>query len=241
MKRLLILPAVFVFFIFSLCAQKINLFTPGKPDISIRQNIQFNLIPDTKENGIGLSTIAEFEFRELKSGVGVNIADHQYDFTVNTVYWPTFFNILNVGLGLTYHLNNYPGIYIEHDFLVNIYSKLRAGPYFMVSGSFGTFHKLSVVNGIDPDFKNVENSMNINLIFTWFPHPLWSCYFSCESNSYFNYPVFMTIFFNTGTEFQVIKDKFYTGIDLCTKWYDIVVVTQNISQMNLKVFGRYKI
>lgn len=241
MKRFLSGTGLVLFIVFSLNAQIINLFTPGKPCISIRQNVQFNLVPDTKENGIGFSTIAEFDFKELKSDLGVNIADHQFDLTAHAVYWPTFFDILNFGIGFTYHLNDFPGAYYEQDFLANLYTKIKVGPYFMAWTRWGGFYKISDIHGITPDFNNIEKSMNFNLVLTWYPHPLWSCYFSCESNSYFNYPTFMSVFFNTGAEFEVIKDKFSAGVDVCTKWLDIVVVTQNISQMNLKFYGRYKL
>lgn len=219
----------------------VNFFTPEFPEINIKQNLQFNLLPDSKEQGLGLSTIAEFNMRELQGDIGVNYTNHQLDFTTQIIYWPTFFNILNFGVGFSYHLNDYLGVYLEQDFLADLYTKIRIGKYFMAWTRWGGLIKLADIKDISPDFQNKERAMNFNLVLTWYPADLWSCYFSFESNSYFNYPNFMSVFFNTGAEFEVIEDKFSTGIDLCTKWYDFLVAAQNLSQLNIKIFGRYKL
>lgn len=218
----------------------IKLFTPGFSDISIKQTIQFNLVDDSKEQGVGFSTIAVFDKKEFKFDLGINYTNKQGDFTAQLVYWPTFFNILNLGAGFTYHLYDYPFYFVEQDFLLDIYAKLRIGKYYMVWTRWGGMAKLTSIDGIKT-FGKGFNSMNFNLVLTWFPSKICSCYFSFESNSYFNYPSFLTVFFNTGAEFEIVKNKFFAGLDLCTKSYDFVVATQSLSQMNLKVFGRYKI
>lgn len=219
----------------------VNFFTPEFPEVNIKQSIQFNLFPDTKEQGLGLSTIVEFDMKELKADFGVNYSNSHLDFTTQIIYWPTFFNILNFGVGVAYHLNDRPGIYLEQDYIADLYTKVQVSKYFMAWTRWGGLAKYTDIRGINPDFENKQKSMNFNLVLTWYPAQLWSCYFGFESNSYFNYPNFLTVFLNTGVEFEVIENIFSTGIDICTKWYDFVVVAQNISQMNIKIFGRYKI
>lgn len=241
MKRLLIGAGVLLLSVFTLNAQIVNLFTPGIPEISIKQNVQFNLIPDTKEKGVGFSTIAEFDFNELKTDLGINLANQQYDVTANAFYGPTFFNILNVGVGLTYHLNHYPSVFVEQDFLTEVFIKLQPCEKFMISTGFGGFYKFTSLNEIPADFTEFVKAFNFNLIAVWYPHDLFSCYFSYDTKSYFNYPSFLSLFLNAGVEFEVIKDRFSTGMDVCTKWYDVIVAVQNLSQLNFKIFGRYKI
>jgi len=241
MKRLLIGVWVVLFTVCSLNAEVVNFFTPVMPEISIKQNIQFNLLPDSKEKGIGFSTIADCDFNELYINTGLNYTNNQFDFTLQSVYWPTFFDIVNFGLGFTYHLYDYPHTFIEQDFLSDIYLKVKFCQYFMVWTRWGYLYKKTKVQNINTDFKNQIKTMNFNLSFNVYPHPDWTCYLTFDSNSFFNYPNFITIFLTTGVEFEAIKEKFSTGLEISTKWYDAVVVPQNISQMNLKVFGRYKI
>lgn len=245
MKRvlsvLIILMNVVAFSTAEINKQIVNFFTPGIPEISLKQNIQLNLVEDSKEAGLGVSTVVLFDLKELQGDLGFNYTNKQLDFTSQIIYWPTFFEFINFGVGVTYHLCDYPKIFIEQDFLADVYLKMQVNQYFMFWLRYGYLYKNTKIKDLPVKFKMQEECMNFNVNLTVTPFDLWSFYFSFDSTSYFNYPNFLTVFFNTGAEYEIMPEKLSVGIDVCTKWYDFVVVVQNLSQMNVKLFGKYKI
>lgn len=218
---------------------KINFFTAERPAFSVKQNIQFNLWQDSKERGIGFSTIAGFDMKELTGSLGVNFTNGNYDFTTEVIYWPRFFDLFNLGLGFRYHLYDYVGVFLENDFLFNSYFKIQPLSWLCLFANCGYFYKLSVIDGFDEPLGN--NSFNLNSGLYIYPDDRWTLSLSLLTTNYFNCPLFFTAIFETGAEFEVLPANFSTGLELSAKFYDIFVNSQDLSQFNIKIYGRLKI
>lgn len=232
---------IFVFLSQSIFSKTVNFFTVETPEVSIRHDLQYNLFADTKEQGVNLSIIAQMDMKELAADIGVNLSDRYVDFTTQAVYWPTFFDTMNLGVGFTYHLFQYSDIFTEQDVFADLCAKFQLGQYFQILTRIGSFTKFTNIKLISPDLKIINQSININFALYFNPLDFLSCYVSFDSNSYFNYPNFFTAFLATGVEVDIVKNKFSTGIDITTKWYDLIVSVQTINQVNMKIYGRYKI
>ncbi|MCR5187994.1 MAG: hypothetical protein K6C97_03590 [Treponema sp.] len=218
---------------------RIIFFTAERPAFSVKQNIQFNLWQDSKERGIGFSTIADFDMKELTGSLGVNFCNGNYDFTTEIIYWPTFFELFNLGFGFRYHLYDYVGVFVENDFLFNSYFKIQPLSWLCLFANCGYFYKLSVLDGFDAPLEN--KSFNINSGLYFYPDESWTLSLSFLTINYFNCPLFFTLILETGAEFEVLPSRFSTGLDLSAKFYDVFVNSQDLSQFNIRIYGRLKI
>ena len=222
-------------------AMGVNFFTPKRPEISVKQNVQFNILQDSKERSIGFSTIADFDMKELNGSLGLNLSSNIVEFTTEIVYEPTFFNLFNLGVGGIYHIYQFMEMFTEQDVLLCGYFKINLNSLFEVSFRAGCFQKRSELLKVKKNNIFYDNKINIITLLNFYPNDLWKLYFEFGTSNYFNYPLFFTGIFTFGGEFDLVKNKYSLGIDLTAKFYDMVVNNQDLSQLNVRIFGRYKI
>lgn len=231
-----------LFFSILLFAKPVNFFTPCIPKIEIQPSINVNLIADSKDDGLGISTIAHFDMKELVWDAGINYVNNQFDFTTQVIYWPTFFEKINFGVGFTYHFYDYPDSFVEHDIFADVYLRWRFTKYFELYTRYGFMGKYTVIPVIKDAVPLLKNeTMNFDLIFTCYPADKWNFYTQFSSATYFDYPVFMSIFLNNGVETVIYKEEVAIGIETISKWYDGVVVNLNIGQMSINFYGKIKL
>lgn len=238
-RKPFLISAVIILSAVTAFAQNVNFFTPEMPSFSIKQNLQFNLVQDSKYQGIGTSIITDFDMKELYGSLGVNFVNGNFDITTEVVYWPTFFDKFNAGVGVVYHLYDYVGEFTENDFLFDLYFKIKIKNWMTFYQKLGFSRKAAVLETLDDTICN--NSFNIDSILYFYPSDRWTLFFQFSSVNYFDYPLFFTAMFNTGAEFDVVPSIFSTGIDINTEFYNFVVNSQDLGQMNVKVFGRLRI
>lgn len=220
-------------------SDKVNFFTAEMPSFYVRQDMQFNLWSDSKERGIGFSTITGFDMKELSANIGASFNNGNCNFTTRVIYWPTFFDQFNLGLGVTYHLLEYSNTFYEHDFFCNVHFKWDPFSWMSCYFNGGYFYKLSILSNFGQKLDN--NSMNISSGVLFYPNERWTLALEFTSSDYFNYPLFFTAMFNTWAEFVVIPQRFSTGLEINTRFYDFFVNSQDLSHLSLNVFMRYKI
>lgn len=231
-----------LFFSMLLFAKPVNFFTPESPEIEIQPSVNINVIPDSKDSGLGISTIARFDMKELVWDAGINYVNKQFDLTTQVIYWPTFFDKINFGVGFTYHFYGYPSSFYENDIFADVYLRWRFTKYFELYtryGFMGKYTLIPIIQDAEPVLKN--GTMNFDLILTCYPAEKWNFYTQFSSATYFDYPVFMSIFLNNGVETVVYKDEITIGINLNTKWYDGIVVSLNVGQMSINIYGKIKL
>lgn len=238
-KKLCFLLLLIITVTVSAHAQVVEFFTPAVPKFSVKQNVQFNFWPDSKEKGLGLSVAGDFDMKQLHGDMGVNFCNGNIDFTTQVIYWPVFFNRFNLGIGFTYHLFNYTEVFKENDFLFNVCFKMDILDWLAFSFMGGYFQKITLIDGFDKPVFNP--SIDVNAKFLFYPGDNWTLYFQFSSYNLFNYPLFFSAMFSTGAEFDIVPGSFSTGLDLNTKFYDFIVNSQDCSQFNLVVYGRFKI
>lgn len=238
MKKLILVLSIAVAYTCSAFAFPVTFFTPEPPEITLKTNLQANILDDVKNEGLGISSIVKFDFDELICDAGVNYVNNQFDFTTQLIYWPKFFDKFYTGFGLTYHFYDYPKMFTEHDFFIDWYLKINFNEYFELYTRYGLFLKTSVI----PDVITCQSrTMNFELYLNFFPSEKWCCYGYFNSNSYFDYPLFLTLFFGTGFETEIIEDKISVGMELSTKWYDGIVVALNPGHVAMSMFCKVKI
>lgn len=238
MKKIVVFFLLVNLYISSLCAFSVTFFTPAPPKITIKNEVKINFLSDVKNKGPGISSSASFDFDELVCDAGFNLVNGQWDFTTQCIYWPKFGNLLYTGFGFTYHLYNYPASFIENDFFLDWYLKINFSEIFQVYTRYGLFVKDSIVYDTA---ECVSTTMNFELYLNFFPSEKWCCYGFFNSSSYFDYPLFLTLFFGTGVENEVVQNKVIVGMELLTKWYDGVVVSMNPGHVALDFYCKVKL
>ena len=218
---------------------KINFFTAEIPEFYVRQDLQFNLWQDSKDRAIGFSTMTGFDMNELSASIGASFNNSNCNFTTKVIYWPTFFERFNFGLGITYHLLEFSNIFYENDFIADINFKMKLASWLSFYLNCGYFYKLSILSNFGECLEN--NSLNVNSGILIYPNDRWTLAFEFTSSNYFNYPLFFTAMFNTWAEFVVIPERFSTGVGVNTRFYDFFVNSQDLSHLSLNIFMRYKI
>ncbi len=243
MKRLFTLMILF-FTGFQLFAQ-ISFFTVEKPKIELRTDVDFPIKKDLKFENIGLSNSVTATMDELYTNIGVRISKNTLDIVTEAVYAPTFYGIVNIGAGFTYHYYNYFNTSYESDILAGVYFSWHKGPIFRFDGRVCYFAKIATVidNSISFYHKNEtlkNTSVAINLHFLWTIAPWIDVYFNFESSTYYDYVLFGTPFFTTGFQLNVINNLSF-GADVKIKMVDMFTVPPTISELKINTFVKVRI
>lgn len=243
MKRLLVLCLLLLSssYIFSV---SVKFFTPEKPEITIKPAIQMSFWPDNKNTGFDFSTIAYFDMHELLWDAGFNINSDNMDFTTQAIYWPAFGkrHQFNLGVAVTYHLYNYYSTFAENDWFIDVCYKHVYSDYFELRTRCGLMIKSTQIYSVKDYMPYLTNkTMNFDLKLSWFPGKNWICYASLASNSYFNYPNFLSIFMGTGVEYKIPEKNISIGLDLYSIWYDGIVVAINPGLFTGSLFMKVKL
>ena len=242
MKRRVLSALIFIFLSFSANAKVVNFFSPEDPEITLTQLFQFNVIEDSKFKDVVFSSAVDVNFQELYGSLGYCITDNNIDFTTQLRYSPTFWNFLKIGTETVYHFYKYTDYFVEHDLLMDLFLNVDIGQLFQITFTSGLFCKFSIVDAVKeyiPVFTDVE--INFNFIFSFFPSSAWDLYWTFGTYSYYDYPLFLSAFFSTGAEWEFLREKISLGLELETKWYDFLVVSKNVGQLNIKSYIRWQL
>ncbi|NLC93282.1 MAG: hypothetical protein GX677_07475 [Treponema sp.] len=243
MKKLFILTFLFIAS-YQIFAQ-INFFTVEKPSIELRTDVDFPIKKDLKFENIGISNSVTAKMNELYTNLGVRISKSTFDLVTEAVYAPTFFNIVNIGAGFTYHFYNYFNTSYENDILAGVYFSWHKGPIFRFDGRVCYFAKIATI--LDNSYSFIKKnetlkntSVVINLHFLWQIASWINVYFNFESSNYYDYVLFGTPFFTTGFQINAINNLSF-GSDIKIKMVDMFTVPPSISELKINTFVKVRI
>lgn len=219
----------------------VNLFTPEAPEISILNGLQVNIKPDEKNQNLGFSTVLSINMKELCTDFGFKVAAGKMDAVAKIIYWPTFFGKINVGTGITYHFYEFEDSFTEHDLLGGLYLFWKKGPVFDLYTRFNYMAKMAVIPAVYSAKPVVlSQSFNFEFVVRWTIYDRITVFSSFCTNSYFDYPLFITPFFSSGFEAKIV-DHVNAGFDISSKWLDMFTVPSNMTQFDITLFCRMTI
>lgn len=226
---------IFIAFIseFAFCdenTKKVNFFTFEKPAVKLHTDIQFNVLPDLKNSGIGFSETALVDMKELVFQAGIKQTGTLFDASAEVVYWPTFNNWLNFGVGVIYHFYNYPDEFHEHDILASFYFNFDISKVFKLYFRIGNASKIAVVNEVSKAYGPVLEPLmvSLDLIASFYLGNGWRIFQTFSTNKFYDYPAFDTFFFTLGFDKQISK-SLVLGFNITSKWTDLVIVSHNMT------------
>lgn len=217
---------------------KVNFLSPDEMKITIKQGVQYNLFTNLKNDQSGLFTLAELDMNEFIVNTGISSTGSKIDFTVKTIYWPSFADKkMNFGLGALYHFYVYPEMFTENDFKIGLYYRVMFAEKFSFIFDFNYLIKLAVFYdaGIPTLF---NHTLNIDLLFDWQITDTLRAYTGVFANTFFDYPLSYEPTLTLGIE-KYFTNNFVLGAEFNAEWVDWISANANVHGVNLRLTVGY--
>ena len=235
-KTKILIPAIFLLFFYQAAYSSsfVHFFTPEKPEISLVQRFEYNLMHDMKSENFGIASLALVDWKELKFGGGFYANSKSSDVSVEGIYAPLFWNFVSFGIRTKYHHYKYSDVFVEHNFLTGFHLNFNIHDIWNLYLDMGYISKHTIINA----YKN-----NINIYDKdWFfdtgcflpPFQGWSCFLTVSNISLFEDNLLGVFIFDTGFNYKISK-TFSIGNDVYFKWEDASVPFDSFNQIGARV------
>ena len=206
-------------------AQKINLFTYEKPELTASAALSFAPKRDMGTPLVGLESTFSADFKELYLKTGFAFQNSRFDFAGSFNYMPTFFNRFRIGIGFTHHFYRYYGSFLENDLLCSLRFKWFVTESLSMDFAGGVMCKFAVIDSI------VDYTTAIaNYCFSWESNVNWDItskfnfYAGITSMDFFSYPLFGTPYLKTGLCYH-LNEAWGLDASITLKFIDMIVST----------------
>ena len=233
--KISVLSILFLFFLQAAHSSSfVHFFTPEKPEITLVQRFEYNLMHDMKNENFGISSIAIVDAKELKFGGGFYANSKSSDVAIEGYYAPLFWNFVSFGLRTKYHHYKYSDVFVEHNFLGGFHLNFNIHDVWNLYLDMGLIAKHTIINA----YKN-----NINIYDkVWFfdtgcfftPFEDWSFFLTVSNISLFEDNLLGVFLFDTGFNYKISK-MFSIGSDIYFKWEDASVPFDSFNQIGARV------
>lgn len=219
---------------------QVNFLSPDEMQITIKQGVQYNLLTNLKNDQTGIFTFAELDMNELIVNTGISSTGSKIDFTLKTIYWPSFVNKkMNFGLGALYHLYVYPELFTENDFKIGLYYRVKFLEKFSFSFDFNYLIKLAVFyDSAIPTLFN--HTLNVDFFLDWQINEALRAYTGVLANTFFDYPLSYEPTLTLGIE-KYFTEHFMLGAEFNAEWVDWVSANANVHGVNLRLTAVYRL
>jgi hypothetical protein len=235
----------FVFLISStFCSAHIVLFTPEIQNtlsggIMMDTNTGFSPYIDCKSIFVPSCFFSyKFEMPQLFAESGVRFSVHTVDFTASTVYWPLFWNRLNVGAGVTYHFLSYNGMFFEQDILPGVFFRYRDRG-FTLTTDVDYFYKWTRIYAVEKNIPWLTNkSLAVRSTWNWFIFNHLDFYFCISSYSVYQYYLFFAPNFMTGFDWR-FKSGLIAGAEFNIQYIDMMTLSSCFNSCEIRLFTKW--
>lgn len=227
----------FLFFPSFAAAKIVNFFTP-QLNWSVTNGLALENGADFAPMTTAVDISADLNMREIQANAGFLLQPSQVDFSTEVVYWPTFFNCFNAGVGTILHFVSCHDIFTEVDFLSGVYLSYHTPKKFDCMLNF-LYHGKSVrIFAIEDDVPELKNSsIALKTEFNFRPiKPLNLC-LSVSSYSMYRYMLWFAPDFSLSADYKFL-DMFAVGGQIEIQYIDMFTLSSNLNSIGIRIYGR---
>jgi hypothetical protein len=227
------------------CFAQIVWFTPEivytvSSTVILDSSTGFSPYVDTEHAVIPSCDVSyKLEMPQLYGETDTRFSVKTVDFMTRAVYWPLFWNRLNVGVGLTYHFLAYDRIFFEQDMLVGLFFRYKHRA-FTTTADINYFRKLTRIYAVEnyiPWLMN--NSIAVNTQWSWSVFDCLDFYFGISSYSTYQYLLFWAPDFMTGFDWH-FPHGISVGAEFNIQYVDMMTLSSYLDSIELRMFTRWE-
>lgn len=213
----------------------VNFFTPENPDWTLALRGKVNNYHNFTLYTLSTALTGQMDMRELKVKSGFDFALRHLNYTVNTVYAPTFFKKFNAGVSLINHFDFDYDHYFEFDFLPGVYFVYKPIDRFNLNISYYYHLKSSTIFSISDSCPSVRsNAMAFDISFNGQPADwLWTS-LSISSFSFYKYYLFLSPNLRLSFNFKT-NEHFYLQTTSEIQFIDFFTLSANFNSLSASV------
>ena len=227
----------FLFFPSFAAAKIVNFFTP-QLNWSVTNGLALENGADFAPMTTAVDISADLNMREIQANAGFFLQPSQVDFSTEVVYWPTFFNCFNAGVGTILHFVSCHDIFTEVDFLSGVYLSYHTPKKFDCMLNFLYHGKSARIFAIEDDVPELKNSsIALKTEFNFRPiKPLNLC-LSVSSYSMYRYMLWFAPDFSLSADYKFL-DMFAVGGQIEIQYIDMFTLSSNLNSIGIRIYGR---
>lgn len=227
----------FLFFPSFAAAKIVNFFTP-QLNWSVTNGLALENGADFAPMTTAVDISADLNMREIQANAGFLLQPSQVDFSTEVVYWPTFFNCFNAGVGTILHFVSCHDIFTEVDFLSGVYLSYHTPKKFDCMLNFLYHGKSARIFAIEDDVPELKNSsIALKTEFNFRPiKPLNLC-LSVSSYSMYRYMLWFAPDFSLSADYKFL-DMFAVGGQIEIQYIDMFTLSSNLNSIGIRIYGR---
>jgi len=237
-EKICLVSVCFVIFIISqlnVYAQKVNWITP-EPNFSLTCGATFEAGKDVSPRNLLTDFSAGLNMKELNCFAGFQVQTSVMDFTTSVSYSPTFFDRINMGPKLIFHVQHYDDVYCELDFLGGATLKYALGRKTSL-GFDAFFHKkaariFSITDSVD---WLVNDSIAFSTYINFKPVSPLAVNFTVSSFSDYRYMLFLAPDFRLSAEYG-LTNTFKLGAEAEIQYIDMFTLSSNLNVVDFRLF-----
>ena len=176
--------------------------------------------------------------QEIRSNAGIFVQPSQVDFSTEIIYWPTFFNCFNAGVGSIFHFVHCNDIFVEFDYLSGVYLSYHTPKKFDCMLNFLYHGKAARIFAIQDDVPWLKNSsIAFRTEFNFRPVSQLNLNLSVSSYSMYRYMLWFAPDFSFSADYKFF-DMFAVGGQIEIQYIDMFTLSSNLNSIDLRIYGR---
>ncbi len=239
-NRLILIVLLFIFsskLISEVPFKKVNFYSP-KMKWAVTNGLSFENGADFAPMTSSVDISVDLNMNEIKANIGSLMQPSQVDFSTEIIYWPTFFNCFNAGVGMIFHKMDYSKLFSEYDFLTGFYLSYHTKNKFDCMANFLYHGKAAKIEAIEDDVSLLKNSsIAFKTEVNFRPIKPLNLNLSISSYSQFRYMLFLAPDFSFSADYKFF-DTFSIGSELEIQYIDLFTLSSNLNSIDLRFYGR---
>lgn len=219
----------------------VSFLTLERPDFSISQTFEYNLMYTSKYENSGYATVATVDARELFATGGFYANSKATDIAFAFWYAPCFWDLVSIGVSAKYHYYKFcdegSELFCEHTFLPGAFIRFNLNNVWNLYVNSGALIKFAIIDAYPSNVRTTDNAVFLNTGCIFTPTDRWRFFFEAGNCTLFEDDVVGAILCNLGFTFRLF-DYFTCGPELYFKWIDAAVLNDSFSQLSVRMsFG----
>lgn len=215
----------------------INFFSTEKR-MFVENGISLENGGDFIPNTIGMDFLFCLNMKEFICMAGIENSQEGFNFATQLVYWPSYKNIFNLGVGSIFHVYNKRDEFNEINFLPGIFCKYKIGNNFFIMANFLYLLKSSYFYCLGLDsFNLINNNIAFSIKASYKIKNLMNVYTELSSYTLYRYMLYFAPLFKMGLNFTLI-DNVNFGTEIEFQYIDMFTLSANCNSVNLRAFLR---
>ena len=236
-RHFVLFSIIFLFFSVFSYAEIVNFFTP-KMQWSVTNGLSFENGADFAPLTSAVDISVDLNMQEIRVNAGNLVQPSQVDFSTEFIYWPTFFNCFNAGVGTIFHFVHCNDIFSEFDYLSGAYLSFHTPKKFDCMANFLYHGKAARIFAIKDDVPWLKNnSIAFKTEFNFRPISQLNLNLSVSSYSMYRYMFWFAPDFSFSADYKFF-DMFAVGGQIEIQYIDMFTLSSNLNSIDIRIYGR---